>query len=564
MKQLTIWMALLPIIYSNAQSRTDTVIHTKFYNHWEEMMESDPKDRWTRFAPNEGFQLFERFSSLQTAEGKHAAVIGFYGNATLAWLNGQDYLELAAAGINKSNADSFLYHVVVNDSTEIVPWQHPTVFHSNSKGSYAYLGKFASKNKLIKFEIYQTSQYYNKKTIYYNNLYTPAPVINDVKLLYSDRYLFDPQNQHKIPGSKMRQIGGSQKLQSGGEIEIQKQSFEWSDSISHISLSIKPTLLNEMYHVYLRHYDQTFSDTSLISNRWNISYYNKSPELIINAACFKKPGNYEIIVVAKLPEELSRTKFNTKSSVFFSVKPSALVQFSPKQAISYTAFLVFIGGAGFLFYRDKNKRILEKKNHENQIATMQMRSVRSQLNPHFMFNALSGIQNLVNRQEADKASDYLSSFARITRYILKDTHRDMASVSDEIALLKDYLHMEQLRFGFKYNIDIENDLKPTEIEIPTMLMQPLVENAIKHGVADMGDQGIIEIGFKKNNTGVVLTIKDNGKGFSLASVIEGDGLRLVRERINLLNKIYPATDIHFDVHSAGGFCTCQIQLNHWI
>lgn len=566
MKTLLSYLLFLGICFSaGAQPIIDTVLKPSFYNEWTKIMESDPNDRWSRHAASQRFQVFERWSNLTSPKQKHAALGSFYGNAALTWLNGQTVLEMAAAGINKANADSFLYHVVVNDSIEIVPWQHPSVFKTNSLGTYAYLGKFESLHKLIKLEIYHTGQYYDKKTIYYNNLYTPAPVIATTLLRYNDPYLFNPQKQHYIPHKKIVQIGGYEYESSfNKKQEIQHRSFEWSDSINHIKLSIKPTILNEMYYVYLRHYSNTHADTSFISNQWNISSYSKNPEMIINASYFKKPGNYEVIVTTEIPEEFNRKASNKQTSLFFSVKPSSVVQFSSKQAIMYTSFLAFIGGTGFFYYRGRNKRQLEKKTQEKQMALLQLRAVRSQLNPHFMFNALSGIQNLMNKNEGNKASNYLSRFARITRHILKESEQDLTSIKDEIKLLEDYLLMEQLRFGFQYKIIVAESIDQLHTDIPAMLLQPLVENAVKHGVSGLSENGHIELSITPEGNTLIVQVKDNGNGFSSTDDTDGHGLKLVRERIQLLNKLYPDTTIRFDVLSTEGFCICQIALNHWI
>lgn len=556
----------------HAQVRVDTILKPTFYNQWTEMMESDPKDKWSRYSANQRFQVFYRLSKLDLLKNKSAAVIGFYGNAVLTWLNGQPELELAAAGVNKTNADSFLYHVVVNDSIEIVPWQHPSQFRSNNNGTYAYLGKFASLHKLIKFEIYHTGQYADRKTIYYNNLFTPAPAIAQARLLYNDQYLFHPHKQHYIPTSKSIQIGGYEMLPAGSKKnpsavilkEIQHRSFQWSDSINHIALSIKPTVLNEMYQVYLRYYTSNHSDTVFISNKWNVSSYSPNPQLMVNASYFKKPGNYELMIRAEVPDEFNQPEQPSQTSLFFSVKPSSVIQFSPEQVILYTGFLLLIGGTGFFYYRGRNKRQIEKKNQEKQMATLQLRAVRSQLNPHFMFNALSGIQNLMNKNEGNKASNYLSRFARITRQILKESEQDMTSIHDEIKLLEDYLLMEQLRFGFQYRITVNPEIDQLHTEIPSMLLQPLVENAVKHGVSGLTAHGHIDLSITQAQDVLILEVKDNGNGFSLTDKTDGHGLKLVKERIQLLNKLYPGTDIHFKVSSANGSCISTIALNHWI
>ncbi len=568
---LSCWIVLLCFFTANSQV-SDTVSKSvfPFNNQWEKMMETDPTDKWFRFSKaNQSFQLFER---LDKALNKSAGVTGYYGNATLSWLNGQAFFELAAAGITKANADSFLYHVVVNDSFEIVPWQHPSVFRSNKNGIYAYLGKFPSVNKLIKLEIYHIGQYYDKKVIYFNNLYTPKPEIAHATLFYNNRYLFQPFKQHYIPSSKQSELYGytvtipkdAKSKESIIKKDINHQLIEWSDSINHIKVSMRPTLLNEMYHVYLRYYNHQEADTILISNKWTLSSYSKNPELMINAADFKRPGNYEVIIRAEVPEEFKHNTLDAQVSFFFTVKPSTIVQFSPKQAIMYTAFLAFIGGTGFFYFRGRKKRELEKNTQEKQIVSLQLQAVRSQLNPHFMFNSLSGIQNLMHQNETTKAGNYLSRFARITRHILKASDKEMTGIEEEISLLNDYLLMEQLRFGFQYTITVDDTIDKKHTDIPAMLLQPLVENAVKHAVSALGPEGHIEINFTRKDQHMVIYVKDNGKGFTNATVKDGHGLKLTRDRIHLLNTLYPENLIHFDMTISNNGCVCKTELNNWL
>lgn len=97
-----------------------------------------------------------------------------------------------------------------------------------------------------------------------------------------------------------------------------------------------------------------------------------------------------------------------------------------------------------------------------------------------------------------------------------------------------------------------------------MLLQPLVENAVKHGVARLAENGYVELSFMPKGNILAIQVKDNGPGFSSHNHSDGHGLKLVQERIQLLNKLYPDTTIRLDVLSTEGFCICQIELNHWI
>ena len=179
-----------------------------------------------------------------------------------------------------------------------------------------------------------------------------------------------------------------------------------------------------------------------------------------------------------------------------------------------------------------------------------------------MFNALAGIQNLMNKNEVELANKYLARFARITRSVLDDGNKELTAIEHEADLLNDYLQMEQLRFGFAFHINV--DAVDQQIEIPAMLLQPFVENAVKHGVSTLKDKGLITVGIAKNDNDLILSVSDNGKGFNDKQTT-GIGIKLCKERIKLLNSIYKNSTIllHKNVKSNNG-TLITVELKNWL
>lgn len=210
------------------------------------------------------------------------------------------------------------------------------------------------------------------------------------------------------------------------------------------------------------------------------------------------------------------------------------------------------------------KKTDESKNAQlqQQISKLQLNSIRSQLNPHFLFNALSGIQNLMNKNEIDNANKYLSKFARLTRNVLDD--KELISLAQEKALLDDYLQMEQLRFGFNYEINAVENLDLDNIEIPSMLLQPFVENAVKHGTSQKAVDGQIIISFNKQANDLVLTVSDNGNGFDTNIKYNGLGLQLSDGRIALLNSIYKENRFILEKQSSSEGTYISLTLTDWL
>ena len=214
------------------------------------------------------------------------------------------------------------------------------------------------------------------------------------------------------------------------------------------------------------------------------------------------------------------------------------------------------------FIKKKNKKKLSEKEQQKNTARLQLNAIRSQLNPHFLFNALSGIQNLMNKNEIDNANKYLSKFARLTRNVLDD--RELISLSQEKTLLDDYLQMEQLRFGFNYDINLSEHLDLDNIEIPSMLLQPFVENAVKHGISKKANDGKITIAFTSHTNDLILTVADNGKGFDTEKNNIGLGLPLSNSRIGILNSIYKENRFTLEIQSTINGTKISLTLTDWL
>ena len=176
------------------------------------------------------------------------------------------------------------------------------------------------------------------------------------------------------------------------------------------------------------------------------------------------------------------------------------------------------------------------------VATQALRSVQAQLNPHFIFNALTSIQGLINTGDIDGANAYLSAFSVMMRNTLEDQEHLNNRLGAELDSMETYLSLEQLRFHFQYSVRVEPGLNPNAIEIPRLLLQPIIENAVRHGVSGLREEGLIRVSAFARSPDLLITIQDNGPGF--VSLGTGHGLRLTEDRILLLNRLNPQNPIH--------------------
>jgi two-component system, LytTR family, sensor kinase len=223
------------------------------------------------------------------------------------------------------------------------------------------------------------------------------------------------------------------------------------------------------------------------------------------------------------------------SEYYFEIKPPwhQTVLFKTIFGGLIVAFFGFICIL-FLLKNQTRKTSIEKLKLER--LNLELKMVYTQLNPHFVFNALSSIQGLINKTDIENANLYLNKFSSLMRATVSGIENEFVSLAKEINILKSYLVLEQLRFGFQFEVKVSKDLPTSEIEIPFLILQPLVENAIKHGVSSLQHQGFVCISFTKKDNDMYVNITDNGAGFDPNLSTNGFGLKLTNDRIKLLNK----------------------------
>jgi ligand-binding sensor domain-containing protein/anti-sigma regulatory factor (Ser/Thr protein kinase) len=164
--------------------------------------------------------------------------------------------------------------------------------------------------------------------------------------------------------------------------------------------------------------------------------------------------------------------------------------------------------------KEKNKLNLEKVQLQNSLKQSMMSSIKAQMNPHFLFNALNTIQSFIMSEDKRNASTYLSKFSKLTRLILEMSEKETITLADEIESLKLYLDLEKIRFEYlEYNITLHSGVNADSIHIPSMIVQPYVENAIKHGLLHKKDNRVLSLSFERlSDHKLLITIEDNGIG----------------------------------------------------
>lgn len=325
-----------------------------------------------------------------------------------------------------------------------------------------------------------------------------------------------------------------------------------------VSIQNISTVFSKAYEIPLgNHYEPGYIfDLTPSRVEWTV----ENPEKFI-----KKPGTYKITVTPQLPNYRLRFR-DSATSAEFTILPASeeANTYSLWQVLSYLWIFLVVVLLIFLWYRTRQKKRLRQYQLQTQITKAQLNAIRLQLNPHFVFNALSGIQNLINKNEIDNANRYLKRFSRLTRSVLDEDFNESIPMADEINLLDDYLKMEQLRFGFQYTIHAGEHIDLENTEIPSMLVQPFVENAVKYGVYQKGSEGRINIDIVQEDRDIILRVHDNGTGFDTAKEYDGLGIKLSRSRIDLLNTLQKSAKIILDLNSGDKGTIVSFRLKDWI
>lgn len=218
-----------------------------------------------------------------------------------------------------------------------------------------------------------------------------------------------------------------------------------------------------------------------------------------------------------------------------------------------TLGLIIVAGSwSYILIRVRNSRKkheVERKmlEIEKQVFELEQKALRLQMNPHFMFNSLNAIQNFVLANDTDKAVNYLAKFSHLMRMILANSTASLITLKDELRALTYYIDLEKLRFDNKFDYIINRDPSVDEefVEIPPMLFQPFVENAIIHGMVNSPRKGLLEISISHYDKGTLLcSIKDNGIGRAKAVEIRNAsgirrqprGMIITQERIEIFNR----------------------------
>jgi sensor histidine kinase YesM len=249
-----------------------------------------------------------------------------------------------------------------------------------------------------------------------------------------------------------------------------------------------------------------------------------------------KSGNYTFQIRIKYDNKTTKIK-----ELHFEIKKPFWLQ--------WWFIILEVFALGFIIYMVNKNAVLrtnKKQEIKEQLALSQITALRSQMNPHFMFNVLNSVQGLIYSNQKSKASEYLGKFSDLMRKILEASDKKEITVEKEFEILEMYVSLEKSRFDtdFNYTFSLPNELDLSRYKIPSMIIQPFVENAIKHGLMHKKGAKELKINAKIIDNYWHFTIEDNGIGRTKSAQINKNlkshnsfATKAIDTRIELINKI---------------------------
>jgi len=418
------------------------------------------------------------------------------------------------------------------------------VLLENSVALAAQENKTREVEQKIKFADFQ-----NVNQSYDQEIKTRKEIIKDIAVIEKDSVI---ANESNITKQKQNyKIGNAYFLQKEYKeaIPYLEKSIEEADKKE--DLIVKKDATKKLTDVYVE--SGNFSEAKLMFDEYVKTVdqlYIKKEQEISQAARFNKSIAEKQNRIATLETdrkltlsqvELSEEKNKSQQLIIYSLIGGLFL-------LAVTAYLMF-------------KYIKQQKLANNLLA---LKSLRSQMNPHFIFNALNSVNSFIATNDERTANKYLSDFSKLMRAVLENSEEDFIPLQKEIELIELYTKLEHFRFKdkFEYTINIDKTIDIEAYQIPPMLLQPYIENAVWHGLRYKNDMGLLEISITKKQKGVIaITIADNGIGRKKSKSLKtqnqqkhnSKGLGNIKKRVSILNQMYKdKVDVYIDDNTTEG------------
>jgi hypothetical protein len=431
------------------------------------------------------------------------------------------------------------------------------------------------------------------------------PIINSLYLDDKD-YLWIGTNKG-LYKSQLKESNGDLNIEiekyfdntQGISSEFIYDILKWKDKIwlvSEKALNVfDPESIKENLSSPLIYFDSitTRSQSLKINEYYILENKDKNLSFYFTANSFKKNRNLEFYRYALVSSTDTLWNYTNNRSVQFTNLPPkqysfivearndvnnwserpAVFNFKIKPHFTETGWfrilaLISFMGLGYLLYWYRSKSIIRKEIQKRRLQFSEMRAqkaeldaLRGQMNPHFIFNALNSIQNYIYKGDKEKANYYMTRLSKLLRNSLEMSKLELITVDEEVRFLTNYLELEKMRFKDKFNFEIHVVKNDKHLKLPSLLLQPIVENSIKHAFRNIKYKGHLIISIVRDNNKLRLSVRDNGIGLEEKKLDKTSSeskekrghkslsLQIINERLALINMQYKTAEAVMKVQS---------------
>jgi tetratricopeptide (TPR) repeat protein len=422
---------------------------------------------------------------------------------------------------------------------------------------HAYFKKFSEAEEYLNKGLSVAKEIGSKELIkyIYRDLEKLDSTTGDWRGAYENHKLFVLYTDSLINDANTKKIT---QLQMQYEFDKKEDSLKYQQSLTDEKLK-QQTLLTQQ------------QQQSLLLKEKELTLSNKEKELQhfgllkaqaeLQVAQSQRQEKEKQLIISDKEKALQASRLKLQQTQL-NLKENQL-KLEKKQRMFYTGGLLFMLLLFMFIYRNiKNRQKAnaaiaserlkaEKADIAHKMIELELQSLRAQLNPHFMFNSLNAIQELILSEDNERSHIYLSAFSDLLRTLLDNADQPFISLRKEIEFLELYLSLENLRIpNLEYSIKIDPYINTEKTQIPNMMLQPYIENAIWHGLLHKKDNRKLQIRINSKQNGMIFQIEDNGVGRKKASELKSHyrkqhkskGMELLSKRFNLLSKEY-ATEV---------------------
>jgi tetratricopeptide (TPR) repeat protein len=370
---------------------------------------------------------------------------------------------------------------------------------------------------------------------------------------YSNRGMIDEQIQVNQEAMEFNEVNGNpelvnkanlnlgklnlQKNNSKEAIEYLRNSIDLSDELGQ--LEAKGEALEAITEAYKEEGDY---EQALISFQ----------ELVALQDSIQKEKNKQSLLANNLSIELEQKE----DQIELMLENDALkeeayaLDIEKREAENQNKLYIIYALIGILLIMTIAAVLIIRSNKERAKTNMllELKSLRTQMNPHFIFNSLNSVNSFISKNDDRSANKYLSRFSQLMRLVLENSKHDFVPLESELKIIELYMELEHLRFQdkFDYDLNIASSINVESIEIPPMLVQPYIENAVWHGLRYLDEKGHLDVKVKQDENSLTWTITDNGIGRKASAEMktknqklgESTGMKNIEQRLGILNKMH--------------------------